>query len=92
MNIHRTIYLEPHIYMTENRISGGWSEIGIYIEPRVLITVISHPIAGARWFVSTNNARRDPGFKTKREAIDFALTMARNSPTYRLRALAPAEA
>ena len=61
------------VSITERRLGGGAVEIGIRRNGE-LVAVITHPCAGADWFIYPHKTDRER-FKTKREAIERASTM-----------------
>jgi len=57
------------IRMITTRKDGGWSETGVYVG-NTLHAVVTHPCAGARWFLHTTN------FKTRRYSTQKAALAA----------------
>lgn len=57
------------VLMMTNRREGGWSETGVYVD-RVLHAVVSHPCAGASWFLHTMD------FKSRRYSTQTAALAA----------------
>lgn len=84
----RTTTVDRAIVMREDKRDGGWSEIGIYIRrpnstwsSKVVVAVITHPCAKAKWFVYDRDNARE-AFRTRHEAVKHALQMARANPVY----------
>ena len=57
------------IRMITTRKDGGWSETGVYVG-NALHAVVTHPCAGARWFLHTMD------FKARRYASQKAALAA----------------
>lgn len=64
-----------NIRLTETRAKGGWCEIGVY-RSGDLMAVITHPCAGAKWFVHFTGWRPKESFKNKEKAVESAISFA----------------
>jgi len=83
----RTTTIDSAITMREDR-RDGWSEIAVYvIKPdaswysKKCISVITHPCAGAKWFLYDGN--HHIRFRTRKEAIKYAVERAKHSTEYK---------
>jgi len=83
----KTTTIDSAITMREDR-RGDWSEIALYVsfansswQNRTCAAVITHPCKKAKWnlFLGQDPVRR---FKTRRDAVAFALGVARGMPEY----------
>lgn len=74
---------EPHIRLRTDRRDNGWVEIGVYVESAIAsmypihIVSVSRPSRSAKWRIGSRM------FRDKADAMDMAMTIARNSLTYR---------
>jgi len=84
----KTTTVDSAITMRDDR-RGDWSEIAIYVSDasaswnnKVCAAVITHPCKSAKWnlFLGQDPVRR---FKTRRDAVAFALGVARSLPEYK---------
>jgi hypothetical protein len=64
-----------NVHLTETRGEGGWCEIGVRRADQ-LIAVVTHPCAGAKWFVHFSGWRRKEAYKSKEKAIAAATSFA----------------
>jgi hypothetical protein len=84
----KTTFPEPFIKIREDK-RGDWSEIAVYVEARVgqvAAAIVTHPCVGAKWFVHGAEAYgRGVPHKTRKSAIEAALTIARDTETYKTR-------
>ena len=85
----KTTYPEPFIKIREDK-RGDWSEIGVYVDPviptagNVCIAVITHPCAGAKWFIhATGLSSRGIPCRTRQYALELAINAARQSAAYK---------
>lgn len=79
----KTYYPEPRVTMREDK-RRDWSEIGVYVDNpngRALAAVITHPCAGAKWFVypGQKTDRDRVACRTRKAAIDAAMQIARDA-------------
>jgi hypothetical protein len=83
----KTTTIDSAITMREDR-RGDWSEIAIYVSransswsDKTCAAVITHPCKGARWFCIYDGLHTT-AFRTRKEALVFSLSVARNLPDY----------
>lgn len=86
----RTTYVEGVITLREDKRPGGWSEIGVYVDPviptagKICAAVITHPCAGGKWFVSDRHTgARGVPFKTRKAALWAAIEAAKDTDAYK---------
>lgn len=78
---------EPFISLRTDRRDGGWSEVGVFVDPvisgadRILVAVVSHNCSKAKWIVHPNEGG-SVVFKTRAEAMKRALWWARRTDAY----------
>lgn len=67
-----------NVHLTETRAKGGWCEIGVRHgdQSGELMAVITHPCAGAKWFVHFTGWRPKESYKSKEKAIAAAVSFA----------------
>jgi len=65
--------------IAETKAPGGWREIAIRAQDRSLIAVITHPCAGAKWFLHRADSRISLRFATKKAALAAALQEQTNA-------------
>lgn len=85
----KTIYPEPHIVVREDK-RRDWSEIAVFVEPalpratKICAAVITHPCAGAKWFVhDAFTGCRGVPFKTRKAALWAAIEAAKDTDAYK---------
>ena len=86
----RTTTIDNALTMREDR-RGDWSEIAVYISranaswgSKTCAAVITHPCRGAKWniFFGHDPALLSRSFKTRKEAVAYAISTARKLPEY----------
>ena len=89
VNNVKTTYPEPHIVVREDK-RRDWSEISVFVDPsapritKTCAAIITHPCAGAKWFVYDNfTGRRGVPFKTRKDALWAAIEAAKNTDAYK---------
>lgn len=85
----KTTYPEPHIKVREDK-RRDWSEIGVFVDavlpygPSICAAIITHPCAGAKWFVHDRNTGcRGVPFKTRKSALWAAIEAAKDTDAYK---------
>jgi len=84
----KTSHPDQFIKVREDK-RGAWSEIAVYVEARVgqvAAAIVTHPCAGAKWFVLDAQAYgRGVPHKTRKSAIEAAIAIAKETATYKTR-------
>ena len=81
--------INDYAYACETRLSGGGTEIGIYIDEvlpqagRIMVGVISHPKGGTKWWWHGPNYSKK-AFTTKRGALEEADRVSRTMEAYKI--------
>lgn len=89
MNV-KTYHIDGIITLREDKRPGGWSEIGVYVDPvlpnagNILAAVISHPGAGTKWFVHPAGNHDRIRCSSRKLAIVTAINIALNTDAYRI--------